>query len=604
MNSEPMTTEIHVLHVDDDPAFREMVVELLEREDGHYHVDTVPSATAAIERIQRDEPDCIVSDYEMSEVDGIEFLHSVRETHPSLPFLLLTARGNEEIASEAIAAGATDYLPKRLVAGQAKLLANRIRNAVDQYRSQQQLRQNERRFEAIFQDPNMLIGLLEPDGKIRKINDTALQAIEAGHQDVVGEPFWSTDWWTADTTNNLKEWISRGADGEYVEYEADHPTSGGDLLSVEGTIRPVTNDDGNVISLVASARNITERRQRTEELEMIHERMEFALESADAVIWEQNHETGEIVTYPKTCAVLGGPIHSRDEFIDRVHEEDRTTITEATQSVFETGEPKTVEFRTVPRLDVTWIKTQIQPVFNEDDAVLWVVGLSRDITDQKEREQTLKEQAEHFDQLLHSIASDLETCSQTLQDRQEPANETDETTQIDDARTVADFLNELQERLTTIVQIPSGGDEGIHLDIADLASDAWANPNFTNSSKLEIRGSPQIVGDPDATQQLLEHLLMNSIDHTDGDTTVHIGAVTNGFYIEDNGPGVDPEVREKIFKPGATTKPDCAGLGMTIVRQIADHHGWELKISAAEQLTGTRIEVLESNQLTTIDGES
>ncbi|MFB6110536.1 MAG: PAS domain S-box protein [Halodesulfurarchaeum sp.] len=133
--------EFRVLHVDDDPDFADLAAEMLEREDDRLAVETAPSAAAGLDRLAEAEVDCVVSDYRMPGLTGLEFLEAVREDHPDLPFILYTGKGSEAVASEAVAAGATDYLRKGRVrggdgdTGQFELLANRIRNAVEQYRA-------------------------------------------------------------------------------------------------------------------------------------------------------------------------------------------------------------------------------------------------------------------------------------------------------------------------------------------------------------------------------------------------------------------------------------------------------------------------------------
>ena len=76
--------------------------------------------------------------------NGIGFLEEVRETDPDLPFILFTGKGSEEVAGDAIAAGATDYLQKGSGTDQYTVLANRIQNAVEQYRSQRRAEEHQR----------------------------------------------------------------------------------------------------------------------------------------------------------------------------------------------------------------------------------------------------------------------------------------------------------------------------------------------------------------------------------------------------------------------------------------------------------------------------
>jgi len=125
-----MPEPVRVLHVDDEPDFVETASTFLEREDDRLTVETTTRADEGLERLKKDSHDCVVSDYEMPRKDGIEFLESVRERCPTLPFILFTGKGSEEIASEAISAGVTDYLQKGTGTEQYTVLANRIENAV------------------------------------------------------------------------------------------------------------------------------------------------------------------------------------------------------------------------------------------------------------------------------------------------------------------------------------------------------------------------------------------------------------------------------------------------------------------------------------------
>ncbi|MDZ7850286.1 MAG: PAS domain S-box protein [Halodesulfurarchaeum sp.] len=139
----PPGEPIRVLLVDEDADFADMAATILEQNE-RFVVVTASSAKEGRSHLDEADVDCIVSDYKMPEQNGIEFLEAVRENHPDLPFILFTGKGSEEVASEALSAGATDYLQKRAGTEQYDLLANRIRNAVDQYRSTERTRDLER----------------------------------------------------------------------------------------------------------------------------------------------------------------------------------------------------------------------------------------------------------------------------------------------------------------------------------------------------------------------------------------------------------------------------------------------------------------------------
>ncbi|WP_436926626.1 response regulator [Halosimplex amylolyticum] len=126
--------QITVLHVDDEPEFSELVALQLERLDDCFTVVTARNARDGFEALTDGEVDAVVSDYQMPVTNGIEFLRTVREDYPNLPFFLFTGQGSEEIATDAIDAGVTSYIQKGGTEVYEQLV-NRIRNAVGYRRS-------------------------------------------------------------------------------------------------------------------------------------------------------------------------------------------------------------------------------------------------------------------------------------------------------------------------------------------------------------------------------------------------------------------------------------------------------------------------------------
>ena len=135
--TDPAPTEISVLHVDDEPEFLEMASSYLEHVDDTITVHAETDAEAALERYLREPEtiDCIVSDYQMPGMDGLDLLEAVRARDPDVPFILFTGKGSEVVAADAIAAGVTEYMQKAVGSEHYRVLANRIANAVRQYRT-------------------------------------------------------------------------------------------------------------------------------------------------------------------------------------------------------------------------------------------------------------------------------------------------------------------------------------------------------------------------------------------------------------------------------------------------------------------------------------
>lgn len=584
-------SDIRVLHVDDDPDYADLVATFLERTTPRLTVVTETNAGDAMERLSEDGGtiDCLVSDYDMPGANGLELLEDVRATNPDLPFILFTGKGSEEVASDAIAAGATDYLRKKSGSERYELLANRIENAVEQYRSRQErervyqaletatqgiglidedgefvylneayaglygrttdelvgshwdvlypdeeverfeteiipalreegtwtgrseglradgtrfteglslstldsgghvcvvqdlterieqereLRRKERQYRGVFEDPNILVGVLGPEGTLREANRTAMEYLDVDPRELVGKPFWETPWWNSATATQeqLQQWIDRAANGEYVEYEAEHGLGDGRVMIVEGVIRPVIDDDGDVESLIVSARDVTERRRR---------------------------------------------------------------------------------------------------------------------------ERRLERQNERFDDLAGVVSHDLQTPLSTARGRLELALETGDEEHVEAAIAAIDRVDELRSNVIDVLRTREITQQTERVAVADALADATASVESLSKGAVDVEDDPIVEADPDALVRLFENLLSNSVEHGE-DPTVRVGTTPQGIFYEDDGPGIDPEIRQDVFSPGFSTKDGPGGgMGLTSVRQIVDAHDWDVAVRNGTELDGVRFEFFQ-----------
>ena len=135
---------VSVLLVDDDEDFVALASTLLEAESDRIETITETRPADAVERVDLAAIDCVVSDYRMPVIDGIEFLETVRADYPELPFILFTGRGDEEVAKQAISADVSDYIVKDGSAEQYAISATRIENLVDQYHTKRRSHRRQR----------------------------------------------------------------------------------------------------------------------------------------------------------------------------------------------------------------------------------------------------------------------------------------------------------------------------------------------------------------------------------------------------------------------------------------------------------------------------
>ncbi len=177
---ETLPDKIHVLHVEDDEEFAELAAHFLERNGYELSVKTAGDAEEALGYLAEQSFDCVVSDYRMPGLSGIEFLEEIRDEHPDLPFVLFTGQGSEEVASEAISEGVSDYLQKQTGTEQFELLANRIRNAVEKKYAQSN-------YSELFEKISAGATIIDPEtGAIEEANQRFAEMLDRDVEDVVG----------------------------------------------------------------------------------------------------------------------------------------------------------------------------------------------------------------------------------------------------------------------------------------------------------------------------------------------------------------------------------------------------------------------------------
>jgi len=252
--------QLSVLVVDDSDFFAEMTAETLAEDHG-FKTEAAGDPVTALEYFTENDVDCIVSDYEMPEMDGLEFLDAVRQHDGDIPFILLTGRGDEEVASEAIAAGVTDYLLKLEVVEDKQYgrLANRIRNVVSKRRTQA-------KYELLVDNSPDVIAQVAADGTILAANPTMAEFTNVEQDDLVGRTL-------ADVFGTVGE--ERTAIGQSV-IDRNKATDAEDAIdgrSFHNIYVPV-DLHGDHTSFQLVSRDITERVERERELKRQNERLE------------------------------------------------------------------------------------------------------------------------------------------------------------------------------------------------------------------------------------------------------------------------------------------------------------------------------------------
>jgi len=227
----------------------------------------------------------------------------------------------------------------------------------------------------------------------------------------------------------------------------------------------------------------------------------------------------------------------------------------------------------------------------------------------------LRRQNERLDGFASVVSHDLRNPLNVLDGSLDLARETGDDVHFDRARRAVDRMEALIDDLLDLARAGRLVEETEPVDLAELATDCRdAVP--TGGATVETVGERTIRADESRLRQLLENLIRNSVEHgstggrpeadngvehgstgsraePDGSaehadpdaaaaSTVTVGPLDDGFYVEDDGPGIPAEDRERVFESGYSTAEDGTGFGLAIVRRIAEAHSWSVTLAESE----------------------
>lgn len=127
---------------------------------------------------------------------------------------------------------------------------------------------SERRFRGIFDQTLQMVGLLDTQGRLIEVNQTALDLVGATLQQVQGQLFWETPWWSHDPDQQvrLQQAMAEAMKGRLAHMMAEHFSAQGRKHYIDFSIKPVFDEHGKVCLLIPEGRDITERMQAEQEL--------------------------------------------------------------------------------------------------------------------------------------------------------------------------------------------------------------------------------------------------------------------------------------------------------------------------------------------------
>jgi signal transduction histidine kinase len=240
---------------------------------------------------------------------------------------------------------------------------------------------------------------------------------------------------------------------------------------------------------------------------------------------------------------------------------------------------------------------EVTRVTDQFDITQGYVVVLRDITDRKQRERQLEEQNERLEEFADVVSHDLRNPLSTAEgwaaavtdalDGEEPDIETAQMG-LDHIANSHDRMDELIEVLLTMARQGQTVADPEPVSLEACATEAWATAE-TGEMELRVDTDRTVPADPVRLRQAFENLFRNANDHSEA-SMVTITSTAEGFAIEDDGIGIDPDDCEDLFEFGYTTDEEGTGIGLAVVKRIIEAHGWRITVGESDD-GGARFEI-------------
>ncbi|WP_336326744.1 histidine kinase N-terminal 7TM domain-containing protein [Halovenus sp. HT40] len=349
-------------------------------------------------------------------------------------------------------------------------------------------------------------------------------------------------------------------------------------------------DDDHLIGRLLLIRDVTDRRS-------VQKRYQALIENSSDLITVVDRNGTVTYVSPSVRRIIGvdPEFATGQDAFEFIHEDDQSVVRDAFEELIDNpGEKRRVEYRLIGG-DGEWLYMESE-IWNllDNPFVEGIVTNAREITARKEREQEieatneeLKATNEKLEQFAGVISHDLRNPINVARGHAELAKETGDEENFEKIEQSLERMESIIDDVLTLARQGEEIGDTRSVKLEAVVRDAWEHVDTKQATiEVEDRG---LEADRDRLLQLLENCVRNAIEHGGEGVTVQVGPLPDGFYIEDDGPGIPDDLREEVFESGTTTNAGGTGLGLSIVGQIASAHDWSVTATESES-GGARFE--------------
>jgi len=631
---------IRVLHVDDEQGQLDFTKSFVEQSDSTIKIESVSTPEAALRRLEEEFFNCVVSDYQMPVLNGIELALKIREIN-DIPIIIYTGRGSEEVAEDAFAAEIDDYIRKETNPSHYQVLARRIRSAVDRHRSEKNLVDSLAQYQALFDSVGDSISLIDPATHIiLSANQATLQFYGLEESELIGrhccEVFHGVDSFPASDCP-----VSRLLEtGKSVMVVHQHVGIDGHVRYTEVAVHPIRDELGEIVQVIRVSRDITEQKMMEKETKQYQKRLEALHAHVSQLARARTKEEVFAITLNtmrealgfgyqsfhtlengvlSTPITLGGPSlvppmpidgrgittmaarEARTVLVNDVREEP-AFVKGYLDSLSELAVPVIIDERVEAVINAE--SEELDAYDSEDkrlaeilaDHVASAMGViqSRRMLEEIHEEHS-RELLDGIQRVSSMVRHDLRGPLQTIMNAAYVAEKNPERT----GEMMEIIMASVRHQSEIMDDWKSQGPEEIlnvtETDLSELIADPLAATLIPSHITVDVNTEPMKVSlDKVKMMRVLDNLIRNAVEAMEEEGTLTISAREDegGIIIgvSDTGIGIPDSEMGSLFKPFYTTKSKGVGLGLAYCKQTVEAHGGTISVES-EVGVGTTVTV-------------
>jgi len=591
---------ISVLLVDDEPQLLELTKLFIEKTAKDIKVASVSSAKEATARIASGGYDALVCDYQMPEMDGLEFLKVLRSEKNDIPFVLFTGKGREDVAMEALNLGADFYLQKGGDPNsQFAELASMIRTSVAARRAEKDLARSEQRFRLLAENSRDLVFRFAflPEPRFEYVSPSSTSIIGYTPEEHYANPNLGAEIVHPDDRSLLDEMADGKADLAKPATVRWHAKDGRWIWTEQRLVK-IRDGAGRVVAIEGTAIDITERVKAEEELRASESHYRSVFETAGcamAIIDGQGTVQSVNSVFEKLSGYSRSEVEGKVKWPAFLDPSDADKLAADYRASLDDpgdvpkGHPITTKDKFGAELAMLVYAAEIP---GTGRTVISIV----DETDRRRYEDAAQQAGRKMDLLAritrHDILNQLSVLYGYLELAQERISDPDIQATVRKARTASESIKRHLEFARDYQNMGTKRPQWI--DVQAACRRAATNIEAKGVRVVSELHDLEVFSDP-MLEKVFYNLIDNSIKHGQRTTKARFGysAGPGGMKLvyEDDGVGVPDSDKESIFERSTGDREGRRGYGLYLAREILGITGIALS-ETGEHGKGARFEML------------